>query len=581
MTYRTRTLIGALIGTAAALGVAVSLVSTAARRTMQEDIRAGLLRDAHLSAELLANRPPAADLDAEADALGRIVGGRVTFVAADGRVLGDSEVAAADLPSLENHATRSEILDARERGEGVASRLSHTTGVDTMYAAVPVRNGGPVAYVRVALPLAIVASRLAAIVRLSLVGLAAGLGVALLLTWLTSFAFSRRLQAIVSAADRYRHGDFSLPARDYGRDEVGQVANTLDQTARQLGVRLAEMARDRAHTHAILGGMVEGVVLVNAAGRLVLTNPAVRQMLRLPDPVEDRQYVEVVRDPAITGQVAGALRGETPAPVEVQLDGGGRRTFVSNVVPVPAERGGGAVLVLHDVTEARRADQMRRDFVANVSHELRTPLTAIRGYVEALLDGPPADDQATQFLEIINRHAMRMERLVRDLLRLARLDAGQEALERTTCTIASIARGVEHDMEAAIQARRQRVELRIDPDAGTVDADPAKLHDILRNLVENASHYSPEGGLIEVRASRRDGVIEISVADRGSGIPDAELPRIFERFYRVDRSRSRDPGGTGLGLSIVRHLVELHGGRAWAENREGGGAIVGIRLPAA
>jgi two-component system, OmpR family, phosphate regulon sensor histidine kinase PhoR len=579
VTYRTRTLIGALIGAAAALGVAVTLVSTAARQTMRDDIRAGLVREARLSAELLATRTASADLDADADALGRTTGSRITLIAADGTVLGDSAVAVADLATLENHAARPEVVAALASGVGVASRLSHTTGIETMYAAAPVRTG-QVAVVRVALPLSIVADRLTSIVRLSLMGLAAGLAVALIVTWLTSFAFSRRLSGIVSAAERYGHGDFSLPVRDYGRDEVGRVANALDQTARQLGARLAEMARDRAHTHAILGGMVEGVVLINAGGRLVLTNPAVRQMLRLPDPVEDRQYVEVVRDPAITAQVSGALRGETPAPVEVQLDGDGRRIFVCNVVPVPAERGGGAVLVLHDVTDARRADQMRRDFVANVSHELRTPLTAIRGYVEALLDGPPADDQARHFLEIIARHAMRMERLVRDLLRLARLDAGQEPLARATCVVASVARGVEHDMETAIGLRHQRLTLEIAPDAETVQADPAKLHDILRNLVENASHYSPEGGLIELSATRQGETIEIAVADRGSGIPDADLSRIFERFYRVDRSRTRDPGGTGLGLSIVRHLVELHGGRAWAANRDGGGAIVAIRLPA-
>jgi two-component system phosphate regulon sensor histidine kinase PhoR len=236
------------------------------------------------------------------------------------------------------------------------------------------------------------------------------------------------------------------------------------------------------------------------------------------------------------------------------------------------------VLVLHDITDLRRADQVRRDFVANVSHELRTPLTAIRGYLEALGDGPAPDD-ARQFLEIISRHALRMERLVLDLLRLARLDAGQETVQRAECRPAALVQAVAHDMEDQIAGRRQRVETAID-ESLTASGDPAKLHDVLRNLLENASNYSPEGGVIDVGARRANGWIEIVVADRGPGIPDADLSRIFERFYRVDRSRSRDPGGTGLGLSIVRHLVELHGGRVTAANRPGGGAVFTVRLPA-
>jgi len=341
------------------------------------------------------------------------------------------------------------------------------------------------------------------------------------------------------------------------------------------------MARERAHTDAILSGMVEGVVLLNEGGRLVLTNPAVRSMLRLPEPAEDRHYLEVVRHPDITAQIASALAGGRPARVEVQLDRDARRVFVAHVVPVARERGGGAVLVLHDITDLRHADQVRRDFVANVSHELRTPLTAIRGYVEALIDAPPEPERAREFLEIIARHAMRMERLVRDLLRLARLDAGQETLERVACSVVSLVSGVEREMESLLEVRGQRIDTNIAQDATHVAGDAAKLHDVLRNLIENASNYSPEGATIEVAARRTDGLIAITLADRGPGVPEADLPRIFERFYRVDRSRTRDPGGTGLGLSIVRHLVELHGGRVSAANRPGGGAVFTVRLPAA
>jgi two-component system phosphate regulon sensor histidine kinase PhoR len=252
---------------------------------------------------------------------------------------------------------------------------------------------------------------------------------------------------------------------------------------------------------------------------------------------------------------------------------------MANVVPVAPQRGGGAVLVLHDITDLRHADQVRRDFVANVSHELRTPLTAIRGYVEALLDSPGDPDEARRFLEVISRHALRMERLVRDLLRLARLDAGQEAIERVSCPVSGIINAVCADLDPLTAGRRQPVIRRVADDASTVTGDPAKLQDVLRNLLENASNYSPEGSTIEVEARRGPAGLEISVADRGPGIRDADLPRIFERFYRADRSRSRDPGGTGLGLSIVRHLAELHGGSVRAANRDGGGAVFTLRLP--
>ena len=294
-----------------------------------------------------------------------------------------------------------------------------------------------------------------------------------MLAWLTSLLLNRRIRAVADVAERYHAGDFGEPARDYGRDEIGTVATVLDETARDLGARLTEMARERAHMDAILSGMVEGVVLVNSAGRLVLTNPALRSMLRLPPAVADRHFLEVVRHPDIAAQLSKALAGDRPSPVEVPLDRDARRVFVAHAVPVARERGGGAVLVLHDITELRRADQVRRDFVANVSHELRTPLTAIRGYVEALADQPPPEE-ARRFIEIIARHAMRMERLVRDLLRLARLDAGQETLERVDCNLAALVGAVGHDLESSIEARGQRIDLHLAGDATNVVGRPGQ-----------------------------------------------------------------------------------------------------------
>jgi signal transduction histidine kinase len=216
--------------------------------------------------------------------------------------------------------------------------------------------------------------------------------------------------------------------------------------------------------------------------------------------------------------------------------------------------------------------------VANVSHELRTPLTAIRGYVEALMDGPASPEDAQRFLEIIDRHAWRMERLVKDLLRLARLDAGQEVLERAPCDLPSVFTGVLTELVPTLESRQQHVEIEVAPDATVVLGDAVKLHDILRNLLENASNYAPEGSTITLQARRDADAVLLAVLDQGPGIPDADLQRVFERFYRVDKARSRETGGTGLGLSIVRHLVDLHGGTVSAANRPEGGAVFTVRL---
>ena len=351
-----------------------------------------------------------------------------------------------------------------------------------------------------------------------------------------------------------------------------------DASVRELHVRIDELLRDRARLDAILSGMVEGVLVVDGGGRLQMANRAAQGMLRMDGSSIGRPYVEVIRHPDIAQQLGTALRGEEVDSRELALTRDPGRTFVARAAPVARGGGGGAVLVLHDITDLRRADQIRRDFVANVSHELRTPLTAIRGYVEALLDDRSDAEDTHRFLEIIARHSARMERLVSDLLRLARLDARQEALDLASCDLQQLFNTVVGDVAQTADAKRQRIMTAVEPAACRITADPAKLHDVLRNLVENAVHYAPDAATINLDATHVDGAVRISVSDSGPGIPPDDLSRVFERFYRVDKSRSR-PGGTGLGLAIVKHLVELHGGQATAENRPEGGARFIITLP--
>ncbi len=573
----------------AALGVSVTslivcflVVSWLLRREVNADIRDTLLAEARMVATLVSRDMPAGPddvLDAEADALGPVLHGRVTFIAADGRVIGDSSLSGPALHALENHADRPEVRAAVANGWGVSDRWSTTLEGELLYAAA--RTTHPtIRVVRLALPAASVQHQIQVAGTAATIGLAAALVAALGLAWLVTAPLASRVRQIAAVAQRYAAGDLTRPAIQYGDDELGTVARVLDHSVQELGRRLGELSRDRARVDAILGGMAEGVLLVDTAGVLQLANAAATAMLKLGPEAVGRHYLESIRHPVIAGQVGETLAGATPAAAELTLSRAPEHTFVARSAPVTATGGGGAVLVLYDITDLRRTDRIRRDFVANVSHELRTPLTAIRGYVEALLDEPALASDVRRSVDVIARHTGRMERLVKDLLRLARLDARQEALERGTCDVAAIFEEVIAEQEATITTRHQQVTTRIGDGAQVVAADPGKLHDVLRNLLENAINYSPDHATITLRATLVDGRVQLIVEDSGPGIPEQDLVRVFERFYRVDPSRAR-PGGTGLGLAIVRHLVELHGGDVRAENRPEGGTRVIVTLPTA
>jgi two-component system, OmpR family, phosphate regulon sensor histidine kinase PhoR len=592
VTFRTRLFLTSLVTAALTLLVATVLISWSVRRVTSDRIERSLVSQTRLAAETLSHREAAtgAELDAEADALARLVGAHVTLVGSDGVVIGDSDLDGEPLAAVENHGDRPEIQQARRDGLGVSRRYSTTVRADLLYVAVPVNNPAlpALGFVCLALPLTDIGEQLGAVRRNAFVAFGVGLVAALILTWTTSLLLSRRVRAIATVAERYARGDWSRPARDYGSDEIGTVARALDDAAREIGRRATDLASDRARMEAILAGMIEGVMVVNEHGRVQLVNGAARTMLQLQGDPHGRHYVEIVRQPDIAAQLGAALRGTATEGLELSLPREPEIVIISRSAPVASPGVAGAVLVMHDITDLRRADRIRRDFVANVSHELRTPLTAVRGYVEALLDrgDQPGEEveptEVRRFLEIIGRHTLRMERLVRDLLRLARLDAGQEPLEHVPCPVESLFDDVETELAPAIEARQQVVEHRIADDATTVIGDPTKLHDALRNLLENATNYAPESSRIIMGAERLGRRIRLTVADQGPGIPEADLPRVFERFYRVDKARTRggrDPGGTGLGLAIVKHLIELHGGKATAANRPDGGAVFTIELP--
>jgi two-component system phosphate regulon sensor histidine kinase PhoR len=576
VTFRTKIFLGAVGAALVSLVAAELWLARQAREREERAVVERLTDDARLIAHALETEVDDTNFEQLARAYGRLTGARVTLVAEDGAVVGES-APPEERAGLDNHAGRPEIVQASRTGFGQVRRYSDTVRMDMLYVAV--RSVDPVVrFVRVAMPAREIDAQLGALRRISLVGLAVGVPVALLAAWFATAPLAKRVQDVAHLARSYREGDIGVRPLEFGDDELGTVAHALDDVARELAQRLRDLSQDRARIDAIVAGMVEGVVVVDDGGRIQRMNVAARRMLGTGESALGTPYRSTIREGALVDMLDRASVGDADAATELRLSRDLAQTVVARASAVPVDRGGGAVLVLHDITDIRRVDRMRQDFVANVSHELRTPRTVIRGYAESLADGSSDSDDVAEFGTVIMRHTQKMERLVADLLRLARLDAHQETLQLGACNIRQLFEGLVKDFEPLLRTRRQRVAIHVGPGAGSYVADEAKLHDVVRNLLDNAVTYAPEGAEIRLEAWADDGSLRLVVADNGPGIPPDALPRVFERFYRVDPSRAR-PGGTGLGLAIVKHLVELHNGHVSASNSALGGAVFTVVLP--
>jgi two-component system phosphate regulon sensor histidine kinase PhoR len=510
-------------------------------------------------------------------------GVRVTVIAADGLVLADSD---RDPASLENHADRPEVQQALAQGEGRSVRYSESVDRELLYLAVrhPTPSG-TLAVLRFASPLAEINRALAdlrwrlAVASLVILFLAGGLSLAV------SRRFAVRIERLKQFAGRVAQGDFRPIAAGREADELGELARSLNDTAARLDAAIRSLTDERNRSAAVLASMVEGVAVIGPDERVLFCNHAFCHAVgaELPS-CQGRPLLEVVRHTDLLGVIRKALASGGTLHGEATLSGERPRTFGVAAAPVRADAAGarGVVLVLHDISELRRLERVRRDFVANVSHELKTPLTAIQGFAETLLGGALEDAQnSRRFLEIIRDHAVRLGRLTDDLLKLSQIEAGKLELDLHPVAVIEL---IESCVETArLQAAQKQLALVVDaaPGLPSVRADSSRLREVLQNLLDNAVQYTPAGGRITVRAAPGEGGVVISVADTGIGIPQADQERIFERFYRVDAARSREVGGTGLGLSIARHLVEAHGGRLTVESEVGRGSTFSVFLPAA
>jgi two-component system phosphate regulon sensor histidine kinase PhoR len=418
--------------------------------------------------------------------------------------------------------------------------------------------------------------------RLALIAGGVGVAIALLVGELLTRAIGGPLREMTEASEALRGGDLSMRVRSRGTDELGALGNAIDGMADQLVERFDEARREEGRLRTILDSMSEAVFVTDAEGAIVLTNAALTRLAG--GRVEGRTAIEAIRSPELHAAVRRAITKGVGAEVELELvTQRAGRSIRAQVAPLPKRQG--VVAVLHDVTELKRADAVRRDFVANASHELRTPLTSIRGFAETLLDGALADERTAQrFVGHIGENARRLERLVEDLLELSRAESPESKLELVRVDASALAAEVVGGAEQRALEKRVALALEVEPAAAS--ADRRALDQILLNLVDNAIKYTGEGGHVTVRVKEervkgRDQRVVIEVEDDGPGIPAAHLDRIFERFYRVDKGRSRDQGGTGLGLSIVKHLVQRMGGEVSVESRVGHGSVFRVSLASA
>jgi len=506
-------------------------------------------------------------------------GARVTVITATGTVLADSH---SDPQTMENHATRPEIVEALANGNGRSVRHSVTINRDLLYYAVRQNVPGRAPLIlRFALPVQTVDEVLSAFrhrlwgASLFILLVAGGISV------LFSRNLTQRIERLKEFSKRVAEGDFRPQPRDGSGDALEALGISLNRTASRLDRTIHTLTEERNLSAAILSSMVEGVAVVNGAERLVFANQGFAEILGLDvPPISGSPLLEVARQTELIAAVRQVLGGETRVQSEIVTGTLRQHFFAATVAAVRAGETTGAVVVLHDITELRKLERVRRDFVANVSHEFRTPLTAIQGFAVTLLAGAIDDPQnRTRFLEIILEHSRRLARLTEDLLMLSKMDAERLELEIRGISVAQLVESCVETSQRRATEKNLHISVNTPADLPEIAGDRRRLAEVLQNLLDNAIQYTMADGKIAVSTECKGHEIIFTVADTGIGIPRADQPRIFERFYRVDVARSREAGGTGLGLSIAKHLVEVHGGRLWVESEVGQGSRFHFSVP--
>jgi two-component system, OmpR family, phosphate regulon sensor histidine kinase PhoR len=580
-----------LVVVAVTLLLSGAFLATRLQKEFLRQLEQSLAAQAILIAENFPAKLPggeaAASLQREVQHYGQKMGFRVTAIRKDGTVVGDSERTLDEVTKMDNHLSRPEVARALGNGLGESQRYSATLHENLLYVAVPVKTtaGNLVGILRVALPLTEVHRRLRQLwIDLAKAGVAA-MVVALLIALLSVRKISRPLVRLTEAAKAIGQGRTAeIAATVRSRDEFGQLASTLSDMSAKIEEKVGELSRERAQLSAILSALIEGVVALDHQGRILLLNPAAERLFGVTsESVRGRPFLEGLRHSPLNEVLTQTISTHQPQKKEISLHADEDRTIAIHTQPVNYGEGRTGVLAaLHDITELRRLATIRQEFVANVSHELKTPLTSIKGYVETLLDGAIDDPKHNRdFLKTIDDHAENLRRLIDDLLDLSAIEAKRVTYRMEPFSLAEVAERIMLALDPMAKTRKIKLVNQLKSDLPKILADRDKVAQILINLIDNAIKFNKDGGKVVLSATSRDGALIVTVEDSGAGIAPEDLPRIFERFFRADRSHSHTVKGTGLGLAIVKHLVEAHRGTVTARSLPDQGSTFTFTLPLA
>lgn len=513
---------------------------------------------------------------------------RITLISPDGEVLGDSEKHLEDLPRMENHGHRAEFQKALHGLTGESVRYSNTLKTRLYYLAIPLRKEQDIiGALRLALPLAEVDQLLDAVRYPVLLVMLFSIIAVLFAAFITRRYMTRQMNQVARGLQRFTRSGFTEPIMLPEDEEFKTFSRVMADIAQIMKERISQIESEKNKVTRILQNMSEGVIALDRDFRITLVNGAAEKILHLSNErLLGKNFFQTFRDPALERALSEAMREQTLKTLETSLPSARGKTLHLNafgIAPGSEEESQVCgILVIYDITQIRRLENMRRDFVANVSHELRTPLTSIKGFIETLLDGALQDTkQSEHFLRLMQEDTHRLNRLIEDLLELSKIEAKETPLNKKPLSLHQEAEKALASLASQLRAKEITVENKIPAEPGyRVNADQDRLQQILLNLLDNAIKFNAYKGAITLRAETLENKIKISIADTGPGIPEEARTRVFERFFRLDKARSRELGGTGLGLSIVKHLVEAHGGQISCENIPGKGARFSFTLPA-
>jgi two-component system phosphate regulon sensor histidine kinase PhoR len=544
-----------------------------------QDIKTSLVNQAYLIANQISSenlrKENISYLDSLAKMLSPRIKCRITIIDKQGKVLADSGKSLSEIFQMENHANRPEIKSALSGKIREEIRYSTTLKIDMLYVALPIQdNDEIIGAVRLALPLGHVRKILFAIRKAILLSLFFALGLAFVLGSVLTSGIIKPINKIIHASRRFAGGDFSHKIFLDSKDEIGELASTLNKMAQNLEDKIKEAEIKNQQLIAILESMAEAIIVVDKTSRIISVNPTTEKIFNiLKQEAEGKNFLEVIRNNDIVDIINNVLTNGKFESSELSLVWPVQKIFQIDASPIFEKNTvSGCLLVIHDITEIRRLETMRRDFVANVSHELKTPLTSIKGFVETLLEGAWEDKvNSRHFLQIIQDHANRLDALVNDLLGLSYLESKGVSLGKEEVHFKNLVDGVLSGFKSQLKKRSISAKNDLSSDL-SLRVNKDKIAQVFTNLLDNAIKFNQEKGSIKIYSQDLENKIKIIVEDSGIGIPAKDISRIFERFYRVDKARSRELGGTGLGLSIVKHIIELHGGSVGVESTEGLGS---------